>query len=484
MRMSKNPTSPQRGRANRAARLACLAATLGAGCASHGSFGGSHGRSANFVGSFEVQTPLSAEQSACILAEFLAYEFPNTQADALRPLARAERIDDHHWLLRYERGSAGYLPVANGHFERPSRGERLARSTAADSLLELLPRVRFVETSSVGGRGRPVALATLSVRKAPGGSEVRGHFEGPHAEDRLRRAERLLRGVSTIHLGMQLGRNGQLEEAGAALRRAVTEHRSGFSRVHDPLLAAAHAALGAIELELDDLDAARMSFARSRLLLPADFQLATLEARLSDRLARVEDTSRALHRARSVQPVRAVLSERVPQVARGDEPRTSMAVARAALASGDTMAALAWARRALDFGPSEPEVLLVLADVADASGQPRVADHRRRLAELGGAKPSFGSYGLDPALMLRRALRDTNDVSSLINDPDLHSLLVGLGAERCARVLASEGVDPLLIRTCLTLLQANDDPRLAIIARTRELALPRGTPSTGASASR
>ena len=92
-------------------RFAGIALGIGIGISAVTSCSTLDTRSPTELAKFELATALETEDAACILAESLAYEFPNTQVDDLGPLARAERIDDDHWSIHYERGIGGFLPI-------------------------------------------------------------------------------------------------------------------------------------------------------------------------------------------------------------------------------------------------------------------------------------------------------------------------------------------------------------------------------------
>ncbi|MCA8970656.1 MAG: hypothetical protein KDC95_12760 [Planctomycetes bacterium] len=451
-------------------------------------------RSPTELAKFELATALETEDAACILAESLAYEFPNTQVDDLRPLARAERIDDDHWSIHYERGIGGFLPVANGHFERRSAHSRTSRSDSPRDGRVWLGNVRFVSTPPVGGRGSPRSIASVVIRTTASGCVVRGNFVGDRAVDRCARIERLVRGVDAIHTGLKLASHGYLVEAIASLHRAVQEYRAGFSHVHDPLLAAAHTALGRIEFEIGDLDGSRMSLARSRLLAPPDLHLATLEAKLSERLAIVEHGATALHRnTLAIEPnglaAREALGAEADIRALAEKTRdatTCTKIARAELEAGDRASAMSWARRAQDAAPHDPNVLRVVAEVAAASGAHRVADRERRLADLEdpdsrGEGSRREIRGIEPALALRRLIRDGADIMSLIGDPETRALLRKLGVDRCTRILHTETKGEAATRALLAWFDASLDPRASFVAHAHTLA-ERGSERLGVSA--
>ncbi|MCB9880518.1 MAG: hypothetical protein H6832_14200 [Planctomycetes bacterium] len=449
-------------------------------------------RTATELAKFELLTGLAAGDAACILAESLAYEFPNTQVDDLRPLARAERITDDHWSIRYERGTRGFLPVANGHFERDSDRSRTSRSDSSREghawpevrpTSRLLDNVRFVGTSPVGGRGAPRSIASVVIRATASGCVVQGDFVGDRASDRCARIERLVRGVDAIHTGMKLADHGYLVEAIACLRRAAQEYRAGFSHVHDPLLAAAHGALGRLEFEVGDLEGSRMSLARSRLLAPPDLHLATLEAKLGERLATVEHGAAALHRstlaiASNGLAAREALGVEADMRALAERTRdatTCTKIARAELEAGDRASAMAWARRAQDAAPHDPNVLRMVADVAAASGAHRVADHGRRLADLEDPKSHSTDRvrdirGIEPSLALRRLIRDGRDVMSLIDNAETRALLRQLGVDRCTRIFHTETKGEAATRALLAWFDASLDPRASFVAHAHTLA--------------
>lgn len=411
---------------------------------------------------------LPAREAACLVAEAFAYEFPNTQRDALRPIARAERVALGHWRIAYVRGQGGFLPLSNGRFERESTSSRLTGSASRSRLFELLPGLRFVRGERLGGFGSAKAFLSVEITASgPRHCTVRGSSLDPDTawgSEKLRRILRLLAGAEALRDGFSLCAEGSFDAAAARLRQTLRDFRGGVSHVHDPLLANAFAALGTLEYERGNLTAARKAFARGRLLLPADTRLLTLEARMRERLAQARRSHDAISRAARVESADTLRARRLIalQHKSGELVESTKssdgieAISRAALHAGDPTAALAWANRALDSAAGSADALRLKADAMTAHGRHRRADQLRRLAQI--ARPhhedlawslTTDTRGIEPALALRRILRSKTHAPALLAAEATQELVSLLGPERCLRICRTEGVDVAVLESAI-----------------------------------
>lgn len=436
--------------------------------------------------SLELELRLPPQEAACLVAEALAYAHPNTQRDKLRPVTRVHKLpaaDDgsERWQIAYVRAAgASFLPLANGYFTRACAGQRIAHSTPHRRPFELLPDLRFIPSEPCGVRGTRDFLSVEVHENGDGACSVRASAVGaPWAQHHLSEIAELLRTAAAIRRALDICARGDLEAGARSLTRALETQRKGFSYVHDPLLSHAHATLGQVEFELGRVHEARIAFARSRLLVPSNGRVLTLEARVHERMAQLDTSADKLRRARIAtrgdglfgRHVRSLEQAHRDLASRARDAEGMHSIAQSLLSSGDAIGALAWSERALDAKPGSSEALLHKARSLVAMGRHRSAKQALRMAQID-ANPETAhgvairallltdERGVQPALALRRILRSSRKRPEILAEAATQRLAARLGAERCLRICKSEGVDVrILLRAMQWMQDEVEDPR-------------------------
>lgn len=428
----------------------------------------------------ELDVEMPAIEAACLVAEALAYEFPNTQRDKLRPVARAVRESDRTWKVAYVRArGASYLPLANGYFTRECEGTRIAHSKPRSQPFELLPELRFVPSAVTGVRNGPDYVAITIQGSGADRCSIRASVRGEAwLHHHVAKLEGLLRGAGAIRKALESCGRGELIHGTRTLGRALAEHRRGFSHVHDPLLANANASLGRCLLELGELDGARLAFARSRILMPASGSMLAFESRLQERLAQVRASAEGLTDARLETPksgltrmrVRALEAAGRELAERARHEESSRAIAERLLDAGDIAGATAWSERALDQAPGTSRALVLQARTLRARGAHRHAKQTLRLADLAPQNDTetrgkirqlltLDGRGVHPALAFRQLLRSSKVNTALLSGAYTKRLASQIGRERCLRICQSEGVDVRFLVRALEWMQEEDNDR-------------------------
>ncbi len=433
---------------------------------------------------FRLESSLRSREAACIVAEALAYEFTSANRDPLRPRACAIDLGNGEFRVEYDRRArGGFEPSSNGFFAR-HRGALDQGDVEPIALPESILRgVSFYRTQSYAARAGATDRVRVDIVPSEGGSIVTLASWGSSmdwAKDRHHRLVELLEMCQQFANALHAARVGRTSTAIAQLATLYEAHASGFSAIHDPLLAEAlvlHARLLASE---GDPYAARRSVRHARLLAPSSAGVALLEAKLNQRLAQPDRSLQALTEATNLSApgssqARALefSARRAKRLAEeSKDPRLAQRLAQRALAAGDFESARAWANHALSHPKENASALTLLADALDGLGKGQGAcDVRLQAREAGVADAEAlsklaafaGTSGM-PALGLRTLLRHAKELPALLAAPQAAQLARRLGWKRTLRMLRTEHLDTLGLPLALAQLKRASDDNDAFVA--------------------